>query len=124
MIESVNVSRESLITRLEEKVAEAKRKRDEEAKKATEKLDELLPALSGFERRYLADTIRNLRKNGTWDPDPADRESTGWKSAPDENPEQGEFNPEAEYERLIRALQMSGDETINLEPDTDVYNMI
>lgn len=124
MNEPIQVSRTSLIERLNESLAE--RKTADEAKK--ERVDTtfagLFDTLSSYEKRTLADYIRGRRADKRWDADPTDREATGYLSDPDGNPDAAKFNPYESIERVIRTLEMGTSDSVTVSPSDDVYGLI
>jgi hypothetical protein len=123
-VEKVNVNRTDLIAAVQKKIDEAKADREAKVQKAEDRLDNLVLDLSVFERRSVSDFIANKRSSGSWDSDPTDREASGYKSAPDENPDAAKFNPDEDLERIVRVLSMSPDETVELETTDDLYDLV
>lgn len=124
MNEPIQVSRTSLIERLNESLAE--RKATDEAQKT--KIDDtfagVFEQLSSYEKRALVETIRGYRENHRWDADPTDREATGYLSDPDGNPESQHYNPYEAIERVIRTLEMGTSDSVTVSPSDDVYGLI
>ena len=116
----INVSRQGLIDALQPKLdAEVAEREAAEAAKA-EKEKEFEDAVLAFTKKELVAIVRNY-----W---------TGDTSKVKEAKDKGQFKPkkadpaptpaETDLARAIRVLGISGDETVELRPGTNLYNLL